>query len=465
MNDELCFLTAAELADLYRDRDVSPVEVARATLARIDRLNPVVNALFFVDHEGALAAARASEARWGKAEPLSELDGVPATLKDSIPAAGMPIPCGTRAFEGRIGAEPDAPVTARLREAGAVLLGKTTMPDFGMIASGVSSLHGATRNPWNLERNSGGSSSGAGAAVAAGFGALAVGSDIGGSIRIPAAFCGIVGLKPSYGRIPLAQPWQALVAGPMTRSVIDAARMLGQLAKPDARDYTSLPWDARDYLEGIDAGVRGLRMGLLLDVGFGLTVEPEVRRRIEAAAAVFESLGARVEPMAPMFDHDPEPDFDRMLQAYAWPEFAELGTDLQALVMPEIASWCRRGGSMSAAALAGAMAAVGETRRRVVDATRAFDLVLAPTMAIEPYDALLPWPPGGTQHNPFCFPFNLSEQPALSICCGLTAGGLPVGLQIIGRRFDDAGVLRAGFSYESARPPLPRRPHGMNGAD
>ena len=459
LTDELCFLTGAELTDGYRRGELSPVEVVRALLDRLERVNPRVNALYFVDHEGALAAARDAEARWRRHQPLSELDGVPVTLKDSIPVAGMPTPLGTRAYAGRSPDGADAPSTERLREAGAVLIGKTTMPDLGMIASGLSTAHGVTRNPWNLERNPGGSSSGAGAAVAAGLGALAVGSDIGGSVRIPAAFCGIVGLKPSYGRVPLMHPWPALVAGPMARTVGDVARLLNVIARPDARDYTALSWDGRDYLDGIDAGVRGLKVGLMLDIGFGLPAHEEVRAHVEAAAMVFEALGAAVERMPPVFEEDPEPHFDRMVQAHAWADFGGLTQNERDCVMPEIAEWCRAGERLTAAELTDAAVRLGEIRRRVVAATAPYDLVLTPTMSVEAFDAGLPWPTGGSRHNPFCFPFNLSEQPALSMCCGFTSNRLPVGLQIVGRRFDDAGVLRGARAYERARPrvvrPLP----------
>jgi aspartyl-tRNA(Asn)/glutamyl-tRNA(Gln) amidotransferase subunit A len=458
MKDEVCFLSAEELALRYRRRELSPREVTQAVLDRIESVNPRINALHFVDSDGAMAAAAAAEERWRRNEPLGELDGIPVTLKDSIPVAGMPMPWTARRGAGRFGSEGDAPSARRLREAGAVLIGKTTMPDLGMIPSGISSAYGVTRNPWNLERNSGGSSSGAGAAVAAGLGALAVGSDMGGSVRIPAAFCGIVGLKPSYGRVPLADPWQALVAGPMARSVGDLARMLTLIARPDPRDYTSLPWDDRDYLAHLDAGVRGLRIGLMLDIGFGIPVQEEVRALVESAAAAFGLLGAAVEPMPPIFDEDPEPDFDRMMQAYAWAEFDLLGPEERSWVMPEIADWCRQGESLGAVALTRASIGIGETRRRVIAATAPYDLVLSPTMGMAAFDANLPWASGGSRHNPFCFPFNLSEQPAVSICCGFTASGLPVGLQIVGRRFDDAGVLRAARAYESVRPPLPRRP-------
>lgn len=458
MNDESCFFSARELARQYRAGTLSPVDVTRAVLRHIADVNPRINAIYFIDADGALAAARASEARWRRGTPKGMLDGVPVTLKDSIRVAGMPTPNGTGALAGGPCEPRDSPVTARLREDGAIILGKTTMPDLGMIASGISSLHGVTRNPWNLARNPGGSSSGAGAAVAAGFGPLAVGSDIGGSVRIPAAFCGIVGLKPSYGRVPIADPWPMLVAGPMARTVTDVALLLGVISRPDSSDYTSLPWDDRDYLADIDAGLQGLRIGLLTDMGFGLPLQGEVRKRVEAAAALMAGLGANVEPMPPMFDTDPEPDFDRLVQAYGHADYCQLPPVRQALVLPEIAAWCENGARLSAADFTRAGIRVGHARRRVLAACSAYDFVISPTMAVEPYAAELPWPEGGTQHNSFCFPFNLSEQPALSLCCGFTESGLPVGLQIVGKRFDDAGVLKVGRAYEAARPAIPDVP-------
>lgn len=432
------------------------MEVTRAVLERVAEVNPSVNALYFLDAEGAFAAARNAEARWLRGEPKGLLDGVPVTLKDSIFVAGMPTFHGSRACADLAAPERDSPATARLREHGAVILGKTTMPDFGVVASGVSSLHGLTRNPWRLEANSGGSSSGAGAAVAAGFGPLAVGSDIGGSVRIPAAFCGIVGFKPSYGRVPLAEPWPGLVAGPMARTVADTGLLLNVISGADENDYTALPWEARDYLKDIDAGVWGRRFGLLTDIGFGLPVERDVLELVQAAAALLAGAGAIVEPMPPIFHEDPEPCFDRMMQAYAWSDFRLLGREQQGSVLPEVREWCRAGEAMSAAELTNAYIGIGNTRRRALTACARYDYVIAPTMAVAPYAAELAWPPGGTRHNPFCFPFNLSEQPALSVCCGFTRNGLPVGLQIIGKRFDDAGVLRVGRAYEAARSPANR---------
>ncbi len=456
--DALYFLSARELLQHYRAHRLSPVEVTRAILDRIAEVNPHINALYFVDAEGALAAARESERRWQRGDPLGVLDGIGVTLKDSIRVAGMPTPNGTRAFASRPHEPQDSPVTARLREHGAILIGKTTMPDLGMIPSGLSSLHGITRNPWNRELNSGGSSAGAGAALATGLGPLAVGSDIGGSVRIPAAFCGVVGLKPSYGRVPIADPWPALVAGPMARTVGDVALLLNIISLPDSRDYTSLPWDDRDYADRLDAGVHGLRIGVLTDIGFGPPVLPEIRALVEAAARVYASLGAIVSPMPPIFDHDPEPDFDELVRGYGWSEFGALAPELQALILPRIAEWCRSGERLSASDMTRAAVGIGETRRRVVAACASYDYVVSPTMGIEPFGAELPWSPAGTPHNPFCFPFNLSEQPAISLCCGFTGTGLPVGLQVVGQRFDDAGVLRVARAYEAVRPPLPLAP-------
>jgi Asp-tRNA(Asn)/Glu-tRNA(Gln) amidotransferase A subunit family amidase len=456
--DALCFLSARELLQHYRARRLSPVEVTRAILDRIADVNPHVNALYFVDAEGALAAARESERRWQRGMPLGVLDGVGVTLKDSVRVAGMPTPNGTRAFADRPHEPRDSPVTARLREHGAILIGKTTMPDLGMIPSGISSLHGVTRNPWNRDLNSGGSSAGAGAALATGLGPLAVGSDIGGSVRIPAAFCGVVGLKPSYGRVPIADPWPALVAGPMARTVGDVALMLNVMSLPDARDYTSLPWDDRDYADGLDGGVHGLRIGVLTDIGFGPPALPEIRELVDAAAGVYAALGATTIPMPPIFETDPEPDFDQLVQGYGWSEFGALAPELQDLILPVIAEWCRRGEWLSASHMTRAAVGIGETRRRVIAACASYDYVISPTLGIEPFGADLPWAPGGTQHNPFCFPFNLSEQPAISLCCGFTRSGLPVGLQVVGQRFDDAGVLRVARAFEAARPPLPTAP-------
>jgi aspartyl-tRNA(Asn)/glutamyl-tRNA(Gln) amidotransferase subunit A len=449
--DALHYRTAHELIDLYRSGALSPVEATEASLARITAVNGRVNAVYFVDREAALTAAAAAEARWRRGAPRGLLDGVPILLKDSVAVAGMPSYDGSRAVElDDVWDTVDAPLTARLKEHGAVIVAKTTMPDFGMIASGVSGKHGITRNPWDLRRNSGGSSSGSGAALAVGMAPIAIGTDIGGSVRIPSAFCGTFGLKPSEGRVPLEDPVPWLVAGPMTRSVADAALVMNVIAQPDPRDFTALPYDGCDYLDGIDAGVDGKRVGVLPDIGFGLPVDPQILDMLRAAARTFERLGAVVEPVAPLFEHDPEPDFDRCVHARSYLEFSQLTPAQAQSVLPVIADWCRRISAESALELMQSMVNVQPIRRQALAPFARCDYLLTPTMAVLPYAAELPWPPGGTAHNPFCFPFNMSGQPAASINGGFSREGLPMGLQIVGRRYDDRGVLRAARAFEQA---------------
>ena len=459
MTQELFDLSASELLRRFAARALSPLEVVQAILRRIDAVNPAINALPLVDAERALAAARGSEDRWRRGEPMGLLDGVPVTLKDHIAAAGTPAFYGSNAVN-QAGAHDtvDAPVTARLREAGAIILGKSAMPDFGLIASGISSRYGVTRNPWDRSCNTGGSSSGAAAAVATGLGPLAIGTDGGGSIRIPSAFCGVFGLKPSYGRVPLQEPSSCVVAGPITRSVADAALMMDVITRPDTRDFTALPYETRDFRAALAGGVQGVRIGLLEDIGFGLKIDPQIRDKLLRAARVFEQLGAVVEPIGPLFTDSPEPDFDRVLHIRTYLRFSTMAQAQQDAMLPVLAQWCRRENAESKQQLMQSLVNFDAIRRATLApfATHAF--VLAPVMAVLPYAAELPWPAGGTAHNPFCFPFNMSEQPAASIHGGFSDQGLPVGLQIIGRRFDDWGVLRAAHAYDQATGFLAQRP-------
>ncbi|MBS0293752.1 MAG: amidase, partial [Proteobacteria bacterium] len=286
-------LSAHELLAAYRARSLSPVEVTRALLEHIARWEPHLHATYLLRPDEALAQARASEARWLRGAPCGLLDGVPVTVKDNIATRGDPTPLGTAALP-LVPAAADAPPAARLREAGAVFISKTTMPDYGMLSSGLSSFHALARNPWDLSKGPGGSSAGAGAAAAAGYAPLHVGTDIGGSIRLPASWCGIFGLKPSLGRIPIDPPYTGRAAGPMTRTVHDAALMMQVLSRPDARDSMSLPAQdiAWEQCAAPPEQLRGLRLGLLLDAGCGLPVDAEVRAAIEAAARLFEQAGA-----------------------------------------------------------------------------------------------------------------------------------------------------------------------------
>jgi len=450
-------LTAFDLWMGYRTGGISPVEVTKATLARIAAWEPKLNAMYITDAGGALAQAKAAEKRWRRGEALGPLDGVPITIKDNIGTKGWPAPVGTAAGDltpGRV----DAPPAARVREAGCVILGKTTMPDFGMLASGVSSLHGITRNPWNTARNTAGSSSGAGAAIAAGYGPLALGTDIGGSVRLPAAYNGIFALKPSLGRVPVNPPWLGRVTGPMTRTVTDAALLMNHLTQPDARDYMCLPYAEQDYPKLLDGEVKGKRLGLLLDIGVGLPPQPAVRDAVERAAKLFETAGARVEPVAPFVNQAMLNGLNVVFQSRAWADFETMAPERQAKVLPFIADWCRGAAGLTAADAMRGLAQLFALREAAVAATEPYDFLLAPTSPITAYaaeDAC----PGNDPADPFghiCFtaPFNMSEQPAASICAGYDDDSLPIGLQIIGHRFDDAGVLRMAHIFEQLRPAL-----------
>lgn len=462
MAGDLWGLDAGALARAYREKSLSPVEVTRAVLGRIEACEPKLNAMYLVQAEQAIGQAEASERRWQQGAPLSAIDGVPLTIKDNVATTGTPTPVGTAAGDTATPAAADAPPAARVREAGCVILGKTTMPDFGMLCSGVSSLHGTTRNPWDLSRNTGGSSSGAAAAVAAGYGPLALGTDIGGSVRLPAAYCGIVALKPSLGRVPIHPPYFGRVTGPMTRTVEDAALLMDVLRQPDARDFMSLPPEPGDYAGEPAAELRGKRIGLMLDVGTGTKPTEEVRAAVEAAARAFEQAGAIVEPVAPIMDARLMDGLNRFFQARSCSDLLKLDPARQAKVLPFIREWCMPAVRWSAVDFFEALNCIFEMRERAVKATVQHDYLLSPTSPIPAYEAEAPCP-GSDPSQPFehiCFtaPFNQSEQPAASVPCGFTADGLPIGLQIVGHRFDDRGVLRMARAWEALRPAMPDRP-------
>jgi aspartyl-tRNA(Asn)/glutamyl-tRNA(Gln) amidotransferase subunit A len=452
-------LSAQELGDAYRAGKLSPVEVTRAALARIETWEKKINAMYIVDADGALAMAAASEERWRRGKPQSPIDGVPITIKDNIAQQGFPTPVGAAAGDLTPSAF-DAPPTARVREAGCVLLGKTTMPDFGMLASGVSSLHGITRNPWNLSRNPAGSSSGAGAAIVAGYGPLAIGTDIGGSVRLPAAYNGIFALKPSLGRVPIHPPYLGRVTGPMTRTVTDAALLMGALSRPDARDYMALPHQAIDWTAPLQCDVKGKRLGLMLEAGVGLKPQPAVRRAIEASAAAFARAGAVVESAAPFVTPDMLTGLDRFFQARLLADYQLLPPERQAKVLPFIAAWCTRANNLNAVDALRALGQVFLMREKAVAAIQNYDFLLSPTSPITAYPAEEATPGNDPEkpfeHIGFTAPFNMSEQPACSICAGYDEDGLPIGLQIVGHRFDDVGVLAMARAYETLRsPPRP----------
>jgi aspartyl-tRNA(Asn)/glutamyl-tRNA(Gln) amidotransferase subunit A len=456
---EIHELSAAELSNAYARGELSPVEAARAALERIERWEPKINAMYRVHRDAALEAAAESEARWRAGSPLSAIDGVPVTIKENVYTRGDPAPLGTQVTDRTPKAQ-DAPPAARMREAGCVILGKTTMPDFGMLSSGRSSMHGTTRNPWRLDRNTAGSSSGAGAAGAAGYGPFHIGTDIGGSIRLPAALCGLYGLKPSLGRVPIDPPYMGRAAGPMTRSVTDAALMMNALARPDARDFMSLPYEPMDYAANVDGlSPKGLRIGVLTDMRAGLAPEPEVVAAVESAARALEAAGAIVEP-APVFLAPAMLDgICAFFEARSHADVSAMPPEVRSRILPFIVEWCmHRARNFTGADVMAAYGQVMAMRDAAVRATARFDFLLMPTTPVvswgaeqhspsdDPHDAL--------SHIAFTVAFNMSEQPAASVPWTHSADGLPIGVQVAGQRFDDLGVLRLSRALELLRPPL-----------
>lgn len=453
MSEELADLTGAEMATAFAAGTLSPVEVMTHVVRRVERLEPILCATYAFDPEAAIEKARASEQRWQDGATFSPLDGIPVTLKELIATRGMPKPVGTAAGD-MTPQTVDAPPAARLSEAGTLMFAKTTVPDYGMLSSGLSSFHKLARNPWDVSRNPGGSSAGAGAAGAAGYGPFHVGTDIGGSVRLPAGWCGIFAHKPSNGRIPIDPPYIGRVAGPMTRTVTDSALMMTMLSNPDRRDYMDLPWQDLPWLD-LDADVAGLRIGLMLDAGCGADAEPEVVAAVSAAARLFEEGGAIVEPIEPFMTPAMIDGLDRFWRTRFWEETRHLPPERYALILEYIRQWVEPAAGYDGAAVYTGFDQIMKMRERG-RAYDAYDLILSPVAPMPAFAAELPSPTNDParpfDHIGFTVPYNMTEQPASSINCGYTGDGLPIGLQIVGRRFDDMGVLRASRWYEKARP-------------
>ena len=455
---ELFALTARELLAGYRSREFSPVEVMQSVLDNVAHWEPRLCATYLLRPERALALATMSEARWLRSAPCGLLDGVPVTIKENIATQGDPMPSGTAASRLPL-AGTDAPPAARLREAGAVMVSKTTMPDYGMLSSGLSSFHHLARNPWDLSKTPGGSSAGAAAAAAAGYGPLHIGTDIGGSLRLPAGWCGIFSLKPSLGRIPIDPPYTGRAAGPMTRGVSDAALMMQVLSLPDARDSMSLPWQLIDWdhIEQGAAHLRGLRIGLLMEAGCGLPVEPEVAQAVRHAARLMEQAGALVEPMVPFMTPTMLDGLDHFWRMRSYLDLAALAPEDRAKVLPYIHTWADSAKHMTPTGVFVAASQSHVVRAASVQACGRYDYVISPTAPVAAFAAELPSPTNdplhGLEHIAFTVPYNMSEQPAASVNCGYTRAGLPIGLQIAGKRFDDLGVLQVARAFECIRDP------------
>ncbi len=462
---DLAYLPATELLAAYGTKRLSPVEAVAASLARIEAHNGLLNAFCLIDGESARAAARASEARWARAEPLGPLDGVPVGVKDIILTKGWPTLRGSTTIDPDQPWDEDAPATARLRESGAVLLGKTTSCEYGWKGVTDSALCGITRNPWDSERTPGGSSGGSAAAVASGMAALAIGTDGGGSIRIPCGFTGLAGIKPSFGRVPAypASPFGTLAhVGPMARCMADVALMLHVMAGPDWRDVRSLPPEARDWRDGLDGGVSGLRLAWSATLGHA-DVDGEVAEITARAARAFADLGAVVE------DRDPDMGsaadcFHTLWYAGAASALRRLTRQQLEMVDPGLVEVAAEGAGFSALDVYGAENERAGIALKMAAFHREYDLLLTPALPIPAFAAGFEVPPGSglarwPEWTPFSYPFNLTGQPAAVAPCGFTAGGLPVGLQIVGPRFADALVLRAARAYVAAHPTTGRRPN------
>ena len=458
MTDDIVYMTAGALLRRYRRGSLSPVEVTRAVLERIERHNEAHIAFTFVDHEGALAAARESEQRWREGQPLGLVDGVPTTIKDVVLVKDWPVRLGSLTTDSDSPWDFDAPSTARLREQGAVLLGITTSPEFGWKGVTDSPLAGVTRNPWDLTRTTGGSSGGAAAAAALGMGALHIGTDGGGSIRIPSGFTGVFGHKPCYGRVPAfpLSPFGTVAhVGPMGRNVEDLALMLTVIAGPDSRDPHALPPAAQDYRVGLEAGIAGLKIGFSPDLGYAV-VDPEVATAVAAAVETLADLGAKIEEVEPPFER-PLDIFHIHWFAGAARRMAQIPEEKRRLTDPGFQEIAEIGRGYSLAQYQQAVADRDDLMRAMRAFHERYDLLVTPSLPIPAFGAGLEVPAESglgrwTEWASFSYPFNLTQQPACSVPCGLTGAGLPVGLQIVGPRYDDALVLQTARAYESTRP-------------
>ncbi len=474
---DLADCTATELLGLFKSGAASPVQAHAAVMRRIELHNPVLKAFCHLAGIESAQSAMKSEAMWvahrKSGAPVRALEGVPTSIKDIILTQGMPTLRGSFCVDANQVWEVDAPVTARLKEAGAVILGKTSTPEFGCKGETNSPRTGITRNPWNTAKTPGGSSGGTAAAVAAGMGPLSVGTDGAGSVRIPAAFCGNFGLKPSFGRVPAypLSPFGSVAhLGPHTMSVTDAALMMNVIAQPDARDWTSLPFDAMngvDYLQDLEKGIKGLRIAYSPTLGYAKNVHPEVAAAVAQAATDLEALGAHIEKVDPGFE-DPLEITTGLWFLGAWTVWNTLNPAQQAVTDPDFKAEAMLGSQLSALQiqqLNTRRGTLGSHMRQWMKSPSnptGFDLLITPSVSIPAFDAkeaghtpmtpeaMLGW-------TPFSYPFNLTQQPACSIPCGLTSDGLPIGLQIVSPMFADALVLRAARAYEKLRPIL--RPH------
>ncbi|RQW64500.1 amidase [Vibrio viridaestus] len=443
-------LNTRALVSAFSNGEISPLDYMTWLLDRIERVEPKVCALYAFHPEEALNQAKASTSRWHKKQPMGPLDGVPVTVKELIATKGDPVPMGTAATE-KTPSSYDAPTSARLKEDGAIIFAKTTCPDYGMLSSGLSTFHHLSRNPWDLSQNPGGSSAGAAAAGAAGFGTLHIGTDIGGSVRLPAGWTGLFGFKPTLGRIPIYPYYTGRCAGPMTKTVDDAVMVMPTITKPDWRDTTSVKHESLDWNVPV-ADVKGMKIGLMLDAGCGIEAEPEVKAAVIKAAQKFTAHGAEIIEIKPVLTREWLDGLDVFWRARFWGNIRELSAAKRQSILPYIYEWAKSGGDADPVDVVKGFDATMSMRDACAEVFNQVDAVLSPVNPNVSYPA--EWPsPTNDPHKPFehiafTVPWNMGEQPAASINCGFSNSGMPIGLQIVAPRFDDLKVIALAKAYE-----------------
>jgi aspartyl-tRNA(Asn)/glutamyl-tRNA(Gln) amidotransferase subunit A len=465
MSTDVLALSAGELIEAYRSRRLSPVEVTQAALARIERLNPIYNAFVLVGHEQAMQAARSSEARWMKGAAAGLADGLPTTVKDLLLLKGWPTRRGSRTVDPNQPWEEDSASVARLREHGAVFLGKTTTPEFGWKGVTDSPLTGVTSNPWDTRMTPGGSSGGAAVAAACGMGILHVGTDGGGSIRIPAGFCGMFGFKPTFGLVPVhphPPPWTLWHQGPIVRTVGDAALMLSVISQPDVRDFYAAPPLNIDYREGLEDGIRGMPIAYDRTLGYA-KVDAEVAARVDQAVSELTGLGANVEEID-LGLSDPIEIMQPLWSVALAMAVQPMTSEQRKLVEPPLLELAQPGFTLSALEYRQIEKQREALGRKMNLLHQQYDLLVTPQLATTAFPVNNEVPPGTGrtrwwEWSPFTYPFNLTQQPAASVPCGFASNGLPVAMQMVGAKFAERNVLRAARAYEQLHPfqlpPLP----------
>ncbi|MGL4233630.1 MAG: amidase [Casimicrobium sp.] len=461
--ETLCWLEASDLSTQFASRVLDPSAVTASVFRRIAECEPKLNALYLTKNAQASDAAADSASRWKYGKALSALDGVPITIKENLYSIGDPAPIGTAANS----LDPktvNSPVVDRVNEAGLVVVGKTTMPDFGMLTSGQSSFHGVTRNPWQLDRNPGGSSSGAAAAAAAGYGPLHIGTDIGGSVRLPASFCGLFALKPSLGRVSINPPFLGRVAGPMTRTVRDAAMLMDVISKPDPqhRDYMNLPPHEANFATNLERfNVKGKRIGVFVDPAAGWAVQDDVAAATWDCAQKLEMQGAIIEPIKPLITQQLLDSMCAFFEVRSGADIGAMSDEQRAKILPFIVHWAtHRALKFSGTRVMKFYNDVMTMREVTIAATRKYDFVISPVAPMPAFEADFCCPGNdpekALQHIAFTVPYNMSEQPAASInwwySTEAQSEGLPIGVQVAGRRFDDLGVMQLARVLEQIRP-------------